>query len=172
MRQYGLDFRFRRPGWRRWPWRRLRLPDLCTLLRLFYPGVSFTEFGFVCGPDVRFDFPPGQIPFMPGPEEREVGVPVSFAGVGCPQVLAQVGWIGQDPLGVFSLASAGVPIADASRTIRFGFNFGLIVQTRFRGPGLIDARRCDLGLSEAEGLEVVGVWDALSFADLQANGFT
>lgn len=172
MRQYGLDFRFRRPGWRRWPWRRSRLATLCELLARFYPGFTFAECGVVGLEQFRFEFGVGRIPFMPGPEEREPEIPFSFVGPGCPQVLAQIGWVGQDPLGVSSLAGAGVPFGNASRPIRFGFNAGFIVQTRFVRSGVFDARRCNLGLSEEEGREVVAVWDALSFEDLQANGFT
>ena len=171
MRQYGLDFRFRRPGWRRWPWRRLRLEDLCTLLIRFYPGFNFTEFGFVCGPSFRLELPPAFLPFPAGPEFVPPGVPFSFVGPGCPQVLAQMGWVSQDPFGVGSLQGVGVPFGDAARPIRFGWNAGLIVQTRFVRPGVFDARRCNLGLSEDEGREVVAVWEALSQVELQANGF-
>ncbi len=172
MRQFGLDFRFRRPGWRRWRWRTLRFPTLCELLERFYPGVTFLECGIIGDERFRFAFPPGEELFQPGrmPGFREV--PVSFTGPGCPQILSRAGFIGQDPLAVSQFRLAGIPIPTPERSIRFGWAGGQIIQLRFKSGGGIDARQCNLGLNEDDGREVVAVWDSIPLSQLQEAGFT
>lgn len=173
MRQFGLDLARARPTWRRWRFRRTRVGDLCDLLEKFYPEFNFPEFGCAefppdLGPGVGLEF----IRLPRGGRMRfeflllEAGV-----GIGCPSVLIQQAFIGQDPLGVFSLAQAGVAIADAGRRDRFSFAQRRVHQTRFISPDVIRARRCDFGGSDAQGRELAATLDGLTSVELGALGF-
>ncbi len=173
MRQFGLDLAKCRPAWCRWGFRPVRRFDLCLLLAQFYPGISFPELG--CGEfaeELEFFLPPEfqRLPRtarLPRPPVR----PRFALSVGCPSVLIQQGFIGQDPLAVFQLAQGGVQIADASRPNRFSFAGGRIHQTRFIAPDGIRMRRCDFGGSDAEGRELAAQLDGLTAVELGGLGF-
>ena len=142
------------------------------MIQVYYPEYFFALCLGLAEEEFDFGLPPGRIPFMPGREPEFPEPRVSFVGPGCPQILARMAFVQQDSLGQILLAQAGIPVPTASKPITFGWSGGLIIQMKFLEPDLVFARRCNLGLSEAEGREVVGVWDSLSFDELQANGFT
>ncbi len=173
MRQFGVDLARARPSWRRWRFRRARNFDLCKLLAQFYPQFIFPEFG--CDEFPEFERLGREVrilaPFPAGPVPRFRDIAALIGGPGCPGILATQGFIGQDPLGVFSLAQAGIPIPDGTRPDRFGWSGGFIHQLRFTLPERISVRRCNLGLTDEEGREVVAAFDALSRVELSSFGF-
>ncbi len=172
MRQYGLDFRYRRPRWRRWGWRRTRLPDLCTLLMRFYPGFMFAECGAVRGGVDRLRFGVGRIPFMPGPEPMFPEARFSLVGPGCPGVLTRKGYVAQDGLGIVQFSQAGATIPTAEDPISFWSTDELIYQLRFNPGDGMGARFCAHGLSAVEGRELEGFLNGLNESELSLAGLT
>ncbi len=173
MRQFGLDLSRARPTWRRWRFRRARFPDLCDLLAKFYPEFSFPEFG--CDP-FRFELPAGvflePIVFPRGGRERFLQLLLDFGvGPGCPNILIQQGFIGQDPLALVQLAQAGVPIPTNERLNRFGFQGGFILQLRKNPANGVSVRRCTFVGREADGRELVNELDGLPAVELSGLGF-
>ena len=173
MRQFGLDLARCRPLWCRWGFRRARRFDLCLLLDQFYPGIPFPEVG--CGEFAEFAevfFPPE---FLRRPRTARLAPPPvrpGFqVGVGCPSVLIQQGFIGQDGLAVVQLAQAGVPIPTNQRLNRFGFQGGFILQLQKNPTDGVRVRRCQFGGSDAEGVALAGELDGLSPFELGGLGF-
>ncbi len=173
MRQFGLDLARARPTWQRWRFRRSRFGDLCNLLAAFYPGVDFSFLG--CG-----EFPPD---LGPGVELRRITFPrggrMRFlqllqdfgVGPGCPNVLIQQGFIGQDPLAVTQLALAGVPIPTNERLNRFGFQGGFILQLQKNPADGVSVRRCTFVGDQADGRELTNELDGLPANELSGLGF-
>lgn len=173
MRQFGLDLARCRPFWCRWNFRPVRRLDLCLLLDQFYPGIPFPELG--CGEFAEFaevEFPPE---FLRRPRTARLPRPPvrpRFAlSVGCPSVLIQQGFIGQDGLAVVQLAQAGVPIPTNDRLNRFGSQGGFILQLRKNPADGVSVRRCQFGGSEAEARELAAELDGLPALELSGLGF-
>lgn len=173
MRQFGYDPRCARPSWRCWGFRRVRRRDLCDLLESFYPGVPFPEFD--CGllpPDLGPGVALFPTEFPRGGRMRFLQLLQDFGvGPGCPNVLIQQGFIGQDPLALTQLALAGVPIPTNERLNRFGFQGGFILQLRKNPADGVSVRRCTFVGREADGRELVGELDGLPALELSGLGF-
>lgn len=172
MRQFGLDFRYRRPGWRRWGWRRGRRRDLCDLLMEFYPGFTFPECGAVRGVAGDFGFGVRRIPFTPGKQPRFPEPAFSLVGPGCPGVLTRKGYVQQDGLAIVQFSQAGATIPTAEDPISFWSSEEFIYQLRFNPGDGMGARFCAHGLSAAEGQELSEFLNGLSESELSLAGFT
>ncbi len=173
MRQYGLDLARARPTWRRWRFRRSRFGDLCDLLEEFYPEFNFPEFG--CDPfppDLGPGVPVTLIPVLRGGRERfQFLLLEATGGVGCPTVLIQQGFIGQDGLAVVQLAQAGLPIPTNERLNRFGVAGEFFFQLQKNPTDGVRVRRCQFGFSEAQARELAAELDGLPPNELSGLGY-
>ncbi len=166
-RKFGLHLRYARPGWRRWrpDWRRR---EFWFFFRRFYGR----RFAFEFDPLQEFLPPPfPEEEFVPGPGAPIPPPVVLPGGLGCPQVLSQIGWVGQDVQGIISLAQLGVQIPPVGQ-IAFSGGEGIIYVVRTRGVGAWDAKLCDFPGSLQDAEEVAASWNTLSQAELGGLGFS
>lgn len=136
------------------------MPELCAQLRELYGFDVCAQFAPELA-DPTFTFPGFLEPVLPKDQPLGQLVPgTRTVGIGCPQVLTQQGYAGQDNLAVQQLQQAGCTIpVSVGQTILCAVE-STIIQIRRTSGGGIETRRCFFPDTPMETASVVAALNA------------